>query len=1018
MVTAEAIIQALPGMAWVINSQNELIACNHAFKAQVGIYNNASLLQDFWAQNPDLSQYGTEARVHRQPVCYNTTLRLTEEGVSEGTLYISSVQHPLDTQGALLFQFIPKVKQDKAALQTRPAHTAYETILNHISDLAWMKDCESRFVLVNEAFAHSCNRPQHQIIGQADSDIWPQALAEKYHQDDETVLHTGETLVLEEVLEKADGTVRVIETVKSPVLGENGKITGTVGIARDITERQHLLETLRQDRDYVNRIIQNTPALVVGIAPDGTTTFINPAVETATGYTPQEVIGKNWWRLFYPGNAYSQVEALFEAFKDGDVHNYEMDLTTKAGQKRTISWNSINRTNEQGQVLEVIGFGVDMTERKKTEQALRESERFARSTVDALLKHIAILDAEGTIIHVNKAWNTFAEQNNLQTNFVGMNYFDACANLSDGSVSEVVQGIKGVISGYKPSFSYEYPCETADGVKWFMMRVSRFQGDGPVRVVISHDNITERKLAEQEVKKLNRELQLQFSATFDQAAVGLCHTDLDGRWMRVNQKFCEIVGYSAEELLGQHFFNITHLDDVEIDIAVLNRFNRGEIENSAFEKRYIRKDGSTVWVNLTVSLFKDEQGFPKYYLALIEDISQRKKAEQDLRESEERFRNLADTAPVMIWMTDENSLCTYVNKPCLDFVGQPMTAMAGFSWQQFIHPDDLDYCLHTIRKAKSRLEQYTQEFRLRHYDGSYRWVIEVGLPRFTPNGDYAGYIGSCFDIHERKEMEQRVEEAKRTAEQANIRKNQFLANMSHELRTPLHTIITGASMGLEGMLGPLNEKQAEYLNLIYRSGEHLLEIINDLLDIAKIEAGKLNLSIQEIDLIEFIEETTHPIEPLLTEKMQHFAIELSPKLPSVFRADPVRMKQVLLNLLSNAYKFTPSHKTIILSVQLASPDEIVFSVKDEGPGIPQSDLDRILQPFEQGSLPNNNDGQIKGTGLGLPLVKKIVELHQGRLEINTQVNQGSEFKVYLSLKPLQDATPHRLQSGRMNLVTP
>jgi len=252
----------------------------------------------------------------------------------------------------------------------------------------------------------------------------------------------------------------------------------------------------------------------------------------------------------------------------------------------------------------------------------------------------------------------------------------------------------------------------------------------------------------------------RFSAIFENAAVGIARVAPDGRWLEVNQRFCDIVGYTREETMTKTFDDITHPDDMESDWNQARRLFAGEIENYTIEQRYYLKDGSIVWVNLTRSLARREDGSPDYFISFIEDISARKRSEEKLRDSEERFRILADTAPVMIWASGKDKLCTFFNKPWLDFTGRAMEEELGNGWSEGVHPEDYDRCLEIYAASFEAWEPFKMEYRLRRYDGEYRWILDHGVPRFSPGGDFLGYIGSCIDITERMKIEEELRESK------------------------------------------------------------------------------------------------------------------------------------------------------------------------------------------------------------------------------------------------------------------
>jgi len=222
----------------------------------------------------------------------------------------------------------------------------------------------------------------------------------------------------------------------------------------------------------------------------------------------------------------------------------------------------------------------------------------------------------------------------------------------------------------------------------------------------------------------------------------------------VNQKLCDIVGYTREELLSMRFQDTTHPDDLDAQLSQLDRLLAGEFVTYSMEKRYVRKDGSFVWINLTNSLVRDEAtADPLYFISIIEEITERKRAEEALKESEERFRTLADSAPVLIWVNDPHG-CEFVNRSYLEFLGRPFDEVSNMDWVTAVHPDDRDDYLAAYERAVASRSSFEAQFRFRRSDGEYRWMKSIGLPRFTPDGTFAGFVGSSFDITDVKASEE------------------------------------------------------------------------------------------------------------------------------------------------------------------------------------------------------------------------------------------------------------------------
>jgi PAS domain S-box-containing protein len=270
--------------------------------------------------------------------------------------------------------------------------------------------------------------------------------------------------------------------------------------------------------------------------------------------------------------------------------------------------------------------------------------------------------------------------------------------------------------------------------------------------VATFEDVTEAREA-QAARHANEE---RFRATFEQAAVGIGHVALDGRWLRVNERLCRILGYDREELVGMTYQQVTHPDDRADDAEMARRVGAGELSTYTLEKRYLRKDGSPVWISLTVSLAQPAQGEAPYFISVVEDIQARRSAEAAQRESEQRFRTLADTAPVLVWMAGPDGGREFFNKPWMDFTGRAAADEAGPGWASGVHPDDRRRCTAVYGASIAARRPFRMEYRLRRADGEYRWILDTGVPRFLADGAFAGFVGSAIDITERRESEEQL----------------------------------------------------------------------------------------------------------------------------------------------------------------------------------------------------------------------------------------------------------------------
>jgi two-component system, cell cycle sensor histidine kinase DivJ len=396
---------------------------------------------------------------------------------------------------------------------------------------------------------------------------------------------------------------------------------------------------------------------------------------------------------------------------------------------------------------------------------------------------------------------------------------------------------------------------------------------------------------------------------------------------------------------------------------------------------------------------------------LISELRRRGQAERTAIESERRYRFLTEHSFDMIMRFDPRNLRpTYVSPACRRLYGyEPDEAMA-LPPDQLIHPDDLA----GVREALSRLEHDADHppilYRGRRKDGTYLWV-EASLTRLQdPETEAVEIVSVVRDVGERIRYETALRQAKDDADAANLSKSCFLATMSHELRTPLNAIIGFAEIMQSEIMGPIgNTQYRSYITDIHLSGTHLLQLINDILDLTKAEAGKLELLEDVIDVGEVVQSVARVTRGAIETAGLTMAIDLPPGLPRL-RADERKTRQVLFNLVGNAIKFTHAGGRIEISGSFDRQAGLRISVADTGIGIAADDLPRVLEPFVQ--LDSSLSRQHHGTGLGLPAVKTFIELHGGSLQLRSVVGSGTEAAVtFPPERAVGDPAPEAVRSG-------
>jgi PAS domain S-box-containing protein len=568
-----------------------------------------------------------------------------------------------------------------------------------------------------------------------------------------------------------------------------------------------------------------------------------------------------------------------------------------------------------------------------------------------------------------------------------------------------------------------------------------------------------------QVEEALRKQEEEFRTAFDRSGAAKAHAHPNtGQFLRVNRKFCTMIGYSEEELKNLTFKDLTHPDDCYDDSATFRMVLRGETNEGVSTKRYLRKDGAILWIYLNATLILDPAGQPLYTVAILEDVTEQKLAEEALRESEARFRLLADALPQIVWTTTADGALNYCNQRWQDYTGLNVQQAAGRGSHQAIHPDDraaVDRVWETAFRSGGVFET---ELRLRRVsDGAYRWHLSRALPlrRADLSGRQAppvvdakdgliGWFGTSTDIEDQKRAEQAVlqanedlerrvaertgqlrltneelRQASQVADAANRAKSEFLASISHEIRTPLNGILGMTEIALDTKL---TSQQRDYLQVVKVSAQTLLTLLNDILDFSRIEAGKLELKPAPLALRREVEETLQSLAVRAVNKGLRWSCSIAPDVPDQLVGDVVRLRQVLLSLVSNAVKFThqgevfvrvskeelateitentekraptsPSSFSVSSVSSVANSSLLRFEVRDTGIGIAADKRGSIFDPFVQGDGSLNK--QYSGTGLGLSIASRLVEMMGGRIEVHSEVGQGSTFSFTLSL-PLAD----------------
>ncbi|HEY3287997.1 MAG TPA: PAS domain S-box protein [Gemmatimonadaceae bacterium] len=783
----------------------------------------------------------------------------------------------------------------------------------------------------------------------------------------------------------------------------------------DITERKRATMALTDSESRFRAMVDVTPNGVV-IHEDGRLTYANAAAARILGVaSPEQLVGRNVKEFIHPDSWPATLDRINRVRDTGQAQPPSEGVYLRADGSAVDVERVATPITIAGKPATLVIFH-DITERKAHEKALRESERKYRTLFESADDAILLVH-DGRFVDCNAAaLRMFGCTRDALLSATPATFSPAVQ--PDGTPSDIAANRKISLTLSEGPQFFEWEHCRSDGTPFSVeVSLNRLDLGGRVKIQAIVRDVTSRRTAELALRASEE----RFRAVFSEAPLGIALIDSrTGRILDANRQFGQIAGRSAEELTQIDWMSITHPDDVAEDQRNMALMNAGEISRFHMRKRYRRPDGSHVWISMTVAPIRKPGQEHESHVCMIEDIGARIAAEEELR----KLSRAVEQSQASIVITNVKGDIEYVNEAFLLRSGYARDEILAQN-PRILNSGETprgtyDALWQTLRHG----ETWTGEFINRKKDGSTYVEQAVISPLRQPDGTITHYVAVKEDITDQKrltaelarhrdhlmelveERTRELEEARLLAESANKAKSAFLATMSHEIRTPLNGVIAMAEMLA---LRPLTPEDLDSTKTILRSAHNLLAVINDILDFSKIEAGKLELDVSDISLRQVAEDVLASLHPVAAASDVDLTVDVASAVPSFVRGDATRLRQVVMNLGGNAIKFSRGRTDvrgqvgIFIGVASTAPLRVSLTVRDNGIGMTPETLGRLFTSFTQAEASTTR--RFGGTGLGLAITKRLVDLMEGTIEVETAPGTGSTFTVILPVAAVAPATP-------------
>ncbi len=872
--------------------------------------------------------------------------------------------------------------------------TNLETLVDNLPDATFVKDKDHRYVLVNKPFCAFLGKRKDQVLGKTAQDLYPKDVADISEKSDEEVFELGITVdSRERERPDAQGVARILHTRKAPLKDAEGNVTHLIGISRDITERKRMEERLKKSEEQYRELAESITDMLFVMDRDLRYTYWNKASETGTGISAENAVGKTLREVFPPSEGRRIAEETYlKAMRKQQPQSFVNRFTLR---NREYFFEISAFPTRSG----VAVIAKDITERKRMEDELRRSEERFRKIFHSSPIPYLISSREGPILDVNDAWVRMSGYSREEA--IGHSTIELGMAQDPGQRGQMMKDLleKGRVS------NIELTRRTKSGeLRDLLNTIELVELDGEKCILNMQVDITERKRMETELKRHAEHLEeLVEARTVELKASEEKHRllvnnltdavftiDLKGNITFCSQAGEKMTGYPVQQLLSMKITDVIAPEDMAEIQRRLEARIRGEKNLPPHQFEIIRADGKRLEIEMVTSTIAKEGNLIGIQ-GIARDITERRQIEKEAQAASRYARGLIEASLDPLVTISPDGKITDANKAT--------ELVTEFTRDQLMGTDFSNYFTDPEKAKQGYREVFSRGFvkdyalAIRSKSGKVTDVLYNATSFKDETGKTQGVFAAARDVTERREMDRLREQATASILEDAIRrkelekmKNQFISAVTHELRTPLVSMKGYMDLALSAGPGQMSKEVESRLQVVKRNTDRLLSLVNDLLDVQRMQAGRLQLEIQPTDFNKVVDSCLTEIQPLLEEKKLSLRLEV-PEGELRIEGDQARLCQALMNLLSNAAKFSPEGSEVTLHVEEEN-ESIKVQVSDKGIGIRKEDLKRVFEPFTAIEKPT----YVKGTGLGLSITKGLVESHGGRIwAVSEGEGKGATF---------------------------